>query len=144
MNKSLSSVDLSLELHVISIFGLEYDTSCTFSLYFAQLSTNLRDQPWRWCGTDICNCKLSAKVSLLLENPFPVPSLCKLNHISVFIHPDWHENHLQIARSLQRKPCFFKVIPGVLDRSVNFNITERFLLWWPLFPNYLSVSCDYD
>ena len=37
----------------------------------------------RWCRTDICSCKLSAKVSLMLDNPFPVPSLCKLNHISV-------------------------------------------------------------
>ena len=48
---------------------------------------NLRDQhDWkmliRWCRTDICSCKLSAKVSLMLDNPFPVPSLCKLNHIS--------------------------------------------------------------
>ena len=47
---------------------------------------NLRDQPWRltllWYRTDICSCKLSAKVSLMLDNPFPVPSLCKLNHIS--------------------------------------------------------------
>ena len=49
---------------------------------------NLRDQHWKmlilWCRTDICSCKLSAKVSLMLDNPFPVPSLCKLNHISVF------------------------------------------------------------
>ena len=47
---------------------------------------NLRDQPWRltllWYRTDICSCKLSAKVSLMLDNPFPVLSLCKLNHIS--------------------------------------------------------------
>ena len=35
-----------------------------------------------WCRTDICSCKLSAKVSLMLDNPFLVPSLCKLNHIS--------------------------------------------------------------
>ena len=36
-----------------------------------------------WCRIDICSCKLSAKVSLMLVNPFLVPSLCKLNHISV-------------------------------------------------------------
>ena len=36
-----------------------------------------------WCRTDICSCKLSAKVSLMLDNPVPVPSLCKLNHISI-------------------------------------------------------------
>ena len=39
---------------------------------------NLRDQPF---------CRISAKVSLILENPFPFPSPCKLNHNSVcFIH----------------------------------------------------------
>ena len=54
-----------------------------------------------------------------------------------------HENHLQIADSFQKKPCFFKVIPGVFGRSVNFNITSRFLLGRPVFPDYLSVSYDY-
>ena len=48
---------------------------------------NLRDQPWKmlilWCRTDICSCKFFAKVSLMLGNPFLVPSLCKLNHISL-------------------------------------------------------------
>ena len=37
----------------------------------------------RWCRTDICSCKVSEKVSLMLENPFLVPFLRKLNHISV-------------------------------------------------------------
>ena len=49
---------------------------------------NLRDQLWKmliiWCRTDIiCSCKVSAKVSLMLDNPFPVSSLCNLNHISL-------------------------------------------------------------
>ena len=48
---------------------------------------NLRDQPWKmiilWCRTVICSCKFSAKVSLMLDNPFLVPSLCKLNHINL-------------------------------------------------------------
>ena len=35
------------------------------------------------CTTDICSCKFSAKVSLMLDNPFLVPSLCNLNHISL-------------------------------------------------------------
>ena len=40
-----------------------------------------------WCRTAICSCKFSSKVSLMLDNPFLVPSLCKLNHISFyFIH----------------------------------------------------------
>ena len=72
---------------------------------------NLRDQPWRledahnirWCRTDICSCKLSAKVSLMLDNPFLVPSLCKLNHISLcFI-----QISTKSAYSLQGKQCFF-------------------------------------
>ena len=59
-----------------------------FLYIFPSHHMNLRDQhDWkmliRWCRTDICSCKLSAKVSLMLENPFLVPSLCKLNHISI-------------------------------------------------------------
>ena len=86
MNKSLSYVNLSLELHIVSTFWLGSDTSGTFSLYFAQPSYELERPALKmhilWCRTDICSCKLSAKVSLMLDNPFPVPSLCKLNHIS--------------------------------------------------------------
>ena len=46
---------------------------------------SLRDQPWNmlilWCRTEICSCKFSANVSLMLDNPFLVQSLCKLDHI---------------------------------------------------------------
>ena len=38
MNKSLTYVNLSLELHVVSAFSLGSDTSGTFSLHFAQPS----------------------------------------------------------------------------------------------------------
>ena len=31
---------------------------------------------------------------------------------------------------------FFKVIPGALDRSVNFNITQKFPLKRPVFAEY--------
>ena len=47
MNKSLSYVNLSLELYVVSIFWLGSDTSGTFSVYFARHIINLRDQPSR-------------------------------------------------------------------------------------------------
>ena len=86
MNNSWRSVNLSLEFHVVSTFWLEYDTSGTFSLYFAQ-PRGQHSQPWRpilWWRTDSCSCKFSVKVSLMLENPFPVPFLCKLNHISSY------------------------------------------------------------
>ena len=50
---------------------------------------NLRDQPWKmlilWWRTDICSSTFSAKVSLMLNNPFLVPFLCKLNHISLCV-----------------------------------------------------------
>ena len=36
------------------------------------------------------------------------------------------------------------MIPGVLGRSLNSNITYRFLCGRPVFPDYLSVSYDYD
>ena len=63
-----------------------------------------------WCKTDICSWKLSAKVSLMLDNPFPVPFLDKMKNISVYFHYfyEQHENHLQRADSLQRKLCFLK------------------------------------
>ena len=75
-------------MHVVSTFWLVSDTSGTFSLHFAQQSYELERPAFKMhllqCRTHICSCKLSAKVSLMLGNPFPVPSLCKLNHISVF------------------------------------------------------------
>ena len=47
----------------------------------------MRDQPRKmlilWCRTCISSSKFSAKVSLMLDNPFLVPSLCKLNHVSL-------------------------------------------------------------
>ena len=89
MNRSLSYVNLSLEFRVVSTFWLGSDTSGTFSLHFAQPSTWYElerpalEDAHTWCKTDIWSCKFSAKVSLMLDNPFQVPSLCKLNHISL-------------------------------------------------------------
>ena len=112
-----------------------------FLYIFPSHHMNLRDQhDWkmliRWCRTDICSCKLSAKVSLMLGNPFLVPSLCKLNHISVcFIQISTKS----LANSLfpsGKAMVFFEVIPGVSGRSVNFNITYRFLLRRLVFPDY--------
>ena len=57
------------------------DTSGTFSLYFAPPSLQF-ERPVLKYGTDFCSCKYSAKVSLMLDNPFLVSSLYKLSHIS--------------------------------------------------------------
>ena len=86
-----------------------------------------------WCRTDICSCKVSAKVSLMLDNLFPLPSFCKLNHISVCF--------IQISTKITCKQfipfteshVFFEVILSVLGHSVNFNIIETFLLRGPCF-----------
>ena len=152
MNKSLGYVNLSLDLHVVSKFWFGSDTSGTFSLCFAQQSYELERPALKmhilWCSTDICSCKLSAKLYLMLDNPFPVPSICKLNHISVcFIQISTKiicKQLIPFRKGPQESHVFFEVIPGVLGRSVNFNITSRFLLIRPVFPDYLSVSCDYD
>ena len=57
-------------------------------IYFAQPSYELERPALENAHTlvqrtDIFSCKFSAKVSLMLDNPFLVPSLCKLNHISL-------------------------------------------------------------
>ena len=68
---------------------------------------------------------------LTLGNPFPVPCLCKLNHISVcFIQISTKINCKQLI-PFRESHVFFEVIPGVLGRSVNFNILRR-----PVFPDY--------
>ena len=74
----------------------------------------------RWCRTDICSCKRSAKASLMLENPLLVLSLCKLNYISVcFIQISTKTACKQLVPSRESQ-SFFEKIPGVFDRSVNF------------------------
>ena len=87
MNKSLSYVNLSLELHVYQHFDWDLTHPILFLYILASHHMNLRDQPWKmlilWCRTEICSSKYSAKVSLMLGNQFLVPSLCKLNHISL-------------------------------------------------------------
>ena len=90
----------------------------------------------RWCRTDICSCKLSAKVSLMLDNPFLVPSLYKLNHISLCFIQISTKSPAKLLIPFRESTVFFKAIPGVLGHSVNFNITWRYLLRRPVFPDY--------
>ena len=142
MNKSLSYVNLSLEFHAVSTFWLGSDTSGTFFTFCPTwLERTALKMHILWCRTDICSCKLSAKVSLMLDNPFPVPSLCKLNHISVCF--------IQISTKITCKQLipftesyvFFEVIPSVLGHSANFNITEISIKTARV--SRLSISCDY-
>ena len=70
-----------------------------------------------------CSFKLSAKVSLMLDNTFQVPSYCKLNNISVcFIQISTKSSANNLFPS-GKAMFFFEVIPSVLGHSVNFYIT---------------------
>ena len=152
MNKSCNCVNLSLVLHVASIFSLGSSTSGTF--FYILLShhinltweTSLEDAhtlaPIIWCKTDICSCKLSAKAPLMLDNLFPAPSSCKLNHIRVcFIQISKKVTCKQVISS-RKSNVFLKSFPvRCFRRSVNFNITEISIKTARVF--IPSVSCDY-
>ena len=64
-------------------------------------------------------------------------------------HFDWDLTRVtflyfaQPSLNLER-PALKMHILWCLGRSVNFNITSRFLSRRPMFPDYLSVSCDYN
>ena len=95
--------------------------------------------------TDIFSCKFSAKVSLMLENPFLVPSLCRLNHISLCFIQISTKSPAKLLSPFREGTAFFEVIPGVLGRSVDFNVAWRFLLRLFVFPDYpflvTMISC---
>ena len=138
---------MSLEWLLVSTFWLGSDKSGTFSLYFAHPSYELErpglDIDILWCRTDIYSCKLSATVSLMLDNQFLVPSLSKLNHINVcFVQISKKITCKQLI-PLSESHVFFDVILGVLGCLINFNPTYRFLLRQPVIPDSLSVFCDY-
>ena len=77
MYKSLSSDNLSLDLHEVSIFWLESDTLGTLSLYFVPgLSKFGRpdlEMAILWSRTVIWSYNLSLEVSLMLDYLFLVP-----------------------------------------------------------------------
>ena len=104
---------------------------------------NVRDQHWKmlvlWCRTDIFSCKFSAKVSLMLDNPFLVLSLCKLNHISLCFIQISTKSPERLLIPFRESTFFSEALPGGWGRSVNFNITSTFLLRWPVFPDYLFL-----
>ena len=103
--------------------------------------TSLEDSKMliRWCKTDICSCKLSAKVSLMFDNPFLVPFLCKLNHISVcFI-----QISTKSAYSLLGKQCFFWSHPRCFEPLGKFQHNIKISINMARVSR-LSVSCDYD
>ena len=120
-----------------------FDWDLTHQIFFLYVlpshHINLRDQPWKmpilWCRADICSSKFSAKVSLMLDNPFLVPSLCKLNHISLCFIQISTKSSAKLLIPFKESNVFYEVIPSVLGHSVNFNITYRFLLRRSVFPD---------
>ena len=107
-------------------------------IYFAQPSYELERPALENAHTlvqrtDIFSCKFSAKVSLMLDNPFLVPSLCKLNHISLCFIQISTKSSAKLLIPFSESTVFFEVIPGVLGCWVNFN---RFLLRRLVFPDY--------
>ena len=72
---------------------------------------------------DIFSCKFSVKIALMLDNPFLVPSLCRLNHISLCFIQISTKSPPKRLIPFRESTVFFEVIHGVLGPSVNFNIT---------------------
>ena len=95
-----------------------------------------------WCRTGICSWNISVAVPLMLDDPFPVLFFCNLKPISLCII----QKSMKIT-STQLVPFSvsptFETILGVLGHSLNSNIAHKFLCEWPLFPDYLSISCSY-
>ena len=120
-------VNFSLELHVVSTFWLGSDTPGTFSLHLFcpaiiwTWETSLGK--WSYFGAENWHFsyKFPVKVSLMLENPFLVPSRCKTNHISLCLIQINTKLPAKLLVPLRESAVCFKVIPGVLGRSVDFN-----------------------
>ena len=112
-----------------------------FLYIFPSHHMNLRDQhDWkmliRWCRTDIYSCKISAKVSLMLDNPFLVPSLCKLNHISLYFIQISTKSAYSLQGIFWSHPRCFGPL-GKFQHNINISIKMASV-------SRLSVSCDYD
>ena len=115
-------------------------------IYFAQPSYELERQTLENAHTlvqrtDIFSCKFFAKFSLMLDNPFLGPSLCKLNHISLCLVQISTKSPSKLLIPFRESTVYFEVIPGVLGCSVNFNITKISIKTARV--SRLSVSCDY-
>ena len=88
MNKSLSYVKLSCMWFQHFDWDLTHQVLFPY-IYFTQPSYELERPALENAHTlvqrtNIISYKFSVKVSLMLDNLFLVPSLCKLNHISLF------------------------------------------------------------
>ena len=83
------------------------------------------------------------KLSSMYKDSFSIPLTSFQFEVNQpLFYPKLQEKLLQAADFLQSLPCFLKLIPSVLVRSVNFKIPKGFLRRRPMFPDYFFVSCD--
>ena len=108
---------------------------------------NLRDQRWKNAHTlvkitDIFSWKFSVKVFLMLDNPFLVPSLCKLNYISLCFVQISTKSPAKLLIPFKESTVFFLSLPrcfgphGKFQHNINISIKTAHV-------SKLSVSCDY-
>ena len=110
---------------------------------------NLRDQPWKnahtWCRELTF---LAAKASLMLGNPFLVPSLYKLNHISLcFIQISTKSSaklHIPFREStvifLSHPRCFWSLVKFQTARVSKLPACD----YASTFFTYYCVITDYN
>ena len=129
MNNSLS---LS---YVVSTFWLGSDTSFELERPALENAGTLVQR------TDIFSCKYSAKVPLMLENPFLVPSLCKLNQIGLCFIQISTKSPAKLLIPFRESTVFLKSSRcfgplGKFQHNIKISIKTTRV-------SRLSVSCDY-
>ena len=129
MNNSLS---LS---YVVSAFWLGSGTSFELERPASENAGTLVQR------TDIFSCKYSVKVPLMLENPFIVPSLCKLNQISLCFIQISTKSPAKLLIPFRESTVFLKSSPvfwplGKFQHNIKTSIKTARV-------SRLSVSCDY-
>ena len=85
--------------------------------------------------TNIFSFKFSVKVSLMLDNSLLVPSLCKLNHISLCFIQISTKSPAKLLIAF-RKALFFWSHSRCFGPLGKFQHNIRFLLRRPVFPDY--------
>ena len=93
--------------------------------------------------TEIFSGKFYVKVSFMLDNPFLVPPLCKLNHISLCFIQISTKSPAKLLIPFRESTVFFLSHPwcfgllGIFQHNIKISIKTA-----PV--SRLSVSCDYD
>ena len=116
-------------------------------IYFAQPSYELERPALENAHTlvqrtDIFSCKFSVKVSLMLDNSFLVPSLCKLNHISLCFIQISTKSPAELLLPFRESTVFWGH-PRCFGPLSKFQHNIKIFIK-TAHVSRLSVSCDYD